>query len=266
MSGNDGRGRHPVSFTLCPQGGRAQTTHRAAAPRFLASMPQEGFQAHSGEAPCRPMTSDHLASNPITRRVREFAGRVRQVQERDLYLYLEPVQAIGGPRVTIEGRSVLLGSSYSYLGLLGHPEIEAASRAAVQHYGTGTHGVRLLAGNTDLHDRLEARIASFVGAPAAVAYSSGYVANVAVISTVSAAATSSSATSSTTPALWTDACSPAPNWSGSLTTTPLPSTARWPRPPRGRARSWSRMPSSAWTATSSISRRWLRSPGATAPG
>src|SRR5438309_91860 len=82
----------------------------------------------------------------------------------------------------------------------------------------------------------------------------------------SAAATSSSATSSTTPALWTDACSPAPNWSGSLTTTPLPSTARWPRPPRGRARSWSRMPSSAWTATSSISRRWLRSPGATAPG
>jgi len=130
------------------------------------------------------MTSDHLAANSITRRVREFAERVRRVQDRDLYLYLEPVQAIGGSRVTIAGRSVLLGSSYSYLGLLGHPEIEAAARAATQQYGTGTHGVRLLAGNTDLHDRLEARIASFVGAEAAVAYSSGYVANVAVISTI----------------------------------------------------------------------------------
>src|SRR5713226_2360655 len=130
------------------------------------------------------MTSDHLASNPITRRVHEFAERVRHVKDRNLYLYLEPVEAIDGPRVTIEGRSVLLGSSYSYLGLLGHPEIEAAARAAMQQYGTGTHGVRLLAGNTDLHDRLEARIASFIGTDAAVAYSSGYVANVAVISTL----------------------------------------------------------------------------------
>lgn len=130
------------------------------------------------------MTSDHLASNPISRRVQEFAARVVRVQERNLYLYLEPVAGIAGSRVTIAGRSVLLGASYSYLGLLGHPEIEAAAKAAVQQYGTGTHGVRLLAGNTDLHDRLEARIASFVGAEAAVAYSSGYVANVAVISTL----------------------------------------------------------------------------------
>lgn len=130
------------------------------------------------------MSFRDLASNPISRRLREFAERVRQVQERNLYLYLEPVAAIGGSHVTIEGRRVLLGASYSYLGLLGHPAIEAAARTAVQHYGTGTHGVRLLAGNTDLHDRLEERIAAFIGADAAVAYSSGYVANVAVISTL----------------------------------------------------------------------------------
>src|SRR2546427_1729759 len=98
-----------------------------------------------------PMTSDHLAVNAITRRVREFAERVRRVQDRDLYLYLQPVEAIGGPRVTIGGRSVLLGSSYSYLGLLGHPEIEAAARAAMQQYGTRTSGVRLLAGQNDPH-------------------------------------------------------------------------------------------------------------------
>jgi len=130
------------------------------------------------------MSFRDLASNPISRRLREFAERVRQVKERNLYLYLEPVAAIGGSHVTIEGRRVLLGASYSYLGLLGHPAIETAARMAVQQYGTGTHGVRLLAGNTDLHDRLEERIAAFIGADAAVAYSSGYVANVAVISTL----------------------------------------------------------------------------------
>ncbi|MDR7401292.1 MAG: aminotransferase class I/II-fold pyridoxal phosphate-dependent enzyme [Armatimonadota bacterium] len=123
-------------------------------------------------------------ANPITRRVREFAGRVRRVQERNLYLYLQPVEALGGAYVTIGGRQVLLGSSYSYLGLLGHPAIEAAVREAARRYGSGTHGVRLLAGNTDLHDRLERRLAACVGAEAAVAYSSGYVANVACISTL----------------------------------------------------------------------------------
>src|SRR2546427_12927873 len=84
-------------------------------------------RASPREASCRapakrlagPMTSDHLADNPITRRVREFAERVRQVQDRDLYLYLEPVEAIGGPRVAIARRAVLLGSSYPYLGFVG---------------------------------------------------------------------------------------------------------------------------------------------------
>lgn len=118
----------------------------------------------------------------IERRIQAYADRVRDVQARGLYFYLQPVEAAEGARVTVGGRTLLHASSYSYLGLLGHPVIQAAARAALDHYGTGTHGVRLLAGNTDLHDRLEARIAAFVGADAAVVYSSGYLANVAAIS------------------------------------------------------------------------------------
>src|SRR2546428_8398145 len=112
------------------------------------------------------MTSDHLAVNAITRRVREFAERVRRVQDRDLYLYLEPVEAIGGPRVTIGGRSVLLGSSYSYLGFLGHPEIEAAARAAMQQHGTRPHGVPLLAGKTHPPAPVATRAPPFARPPA----------------------------------------------------------------------------------------------------
>jgi len=120
--------------------------------------------------------------DPIGRRIDEFANRVRAVKAEDLYFYLQPVEAIDGASVTIGGRSLLLGSSYSYLGLIGHPVIQHAARDALNHYGTGTHGVRLLAGNTDLHDRLEQRISAFSGTEAAVVYSSGYLANVAVIS------------------------------------------------------------------------------------
>ncbi len=120
--------------------------------------------------------------DPIGRRIDEFANRVRAVKADDLYFYLQPVEAIDGASVTIGGRSLLLGSSYSYLGLIGHPVIQHAARDALNHYGTGTHGVRLLAGNTDLHDRLEQRISAFSGTEAAVVYSSGYLANVAVIS------------------------------------------------------------------------------------
>ncbi|MDR7554319.1 MAG: aminotransferase class I/II-fold pyridoxal phosphate-dependent enzyme [Armatimonadota bacterium] len=118
----------------------------------------------------------------IERRVREIADRVRAYRDRRLYFYLEPVAAIDGAYVTIRGRRMLLASSYSYLGLLGHPAIQAAAAAALDRYGTGTHGVRLLAGNTDLHDRLEDRLAAFLGAAGAVAYSSGYLANFAAIS------------------------------------------------------------------------------------
>ncbi len=118
----------------------------------------------------------------IERRVRELADRARSYRARDLYFYLQPVEAVDGAYVTIGGRRMLLASSYSYLGLLGHHAIDAAAQAALAHYGTGTHGVRLLAGNTDLHDRLERKIAAFVGAQAVAVYSSGYLANFAAIS------------------------------------------------------------------------------------
>jgi len=89
---------------------------------------------------------------------------------------------VDGAYAVIGGRRMLMASSYSYLGLIGHAAIEEAARDAVTRYGTGTHGVRLLAGNTDLHDRLERRLAAFTRAEAAVVYSSGYLANFAAIS------------------------------------------------------------------------------------
>lgn len=74
--------------------------------------------------------------------------------------------------------------TYSYLGLLRHSAVRRAARRAIDVYGCGTHGVRLLGGTLDLHQHLERRIAAFVGREDAVMFSSGYMANVAALSTL----------------------------------------------------------------------------------
>lgn len=118
----------------------------------------------------------------IDERVAMYLERAVALKGSDRYFYL---QAIGGRtnhRVTMaDGREMVMLASYSYLGLIGHPRIEAAAKAAIDEYGTGAGGVRLLTGTTDLHERLEARIAGFAGREDACVYSSGYMANIAII-------------------------------------------------------------------------------------
>ncbi len=111
---------------------------------------------------------------------------IEHYKEAGLYFYLEATQDIlPNGRVNVEnhGEMIMLGS-YSYLGLIGHPEINAAAKAAVDHYGTGTHGVRLLAGSLKLHNELESRIAKFKQTEEAITFSSGYATNLATISSL----------------------------------------------------------------------------------
>ncbi len=118
----------------------------------------------------------------IAQRIQGMADRVASLQERDWYYYLMSSDALHGSKVTVYGREMLMFASYSYLDLIRHPRIDAAARAAIDEFGSGTHGVRLLAGSTRLHDELETTIARFKQTDAAVTYSSGYVTNVAAIS------------------------------------------------------------------------------------
>lgn len=118
--------------------------------------------------------------------VPEMLWDIEHYKEVGLYFYLEATQDIlPNGRVNVEnyGEMIMLGS-YSYLGLIGHPEINAAAKAAVDKYGTGTHGVRLLAGSLKLHNELEARIAAFKQTEEAITFSSGYVTNLATISSL----------------------------------------------------------------------------------
>lgn len=115
-------------------------------------------------------------------RVGEFIARRDAMRAAERYFYLQPTVGKTNHRVTMkDGREMIMLASYSYLGLIGHPRIEEASHAAIDEYGTGAGGVRLLTGTTDLHERLEERIARFASREDACVYSSGYATNLAII-------------------------------------------------------------------------------------
>jgi 8-amino-7-oxononanoate synthase len=80
----------------------------------------------------------------------------------------------------VDGRPLVSFGSNDYLGLAGHPELKEAARIALD-WGVGATGSRLTTGNLNLHELLEAEIAQFKHTEAAVLFSSGYAANVAVI-------------------------------------------------------------------------------------
>ena len=119
--------------------------------------------------------------NPIAWRIAQMNERVRSAKEQALYLYLQPAEAVDGVYVTINGRKMLQFASYAYLNLLGHPKILAAAQAALEEFGSGTHGVRVLAGTTRIHVELEQTIARFKDTEDALALSSGYVTNLGTI-------------------------------------------------------------------------------------
>lgn len=128
---------------------------------------------------------EFTGDDAIARRVQAFADRLKWGRSNDYYFYNQPVQELrGGSRVLVGGREMGMYASYSYLGLIGHPRINAAAAAAVAKYGTGTHGVRLLAGTLEIHQELEATIAAFKHTEAALTYTSGYATNLTVISTL----------------------------------------------------------------------------------
>jgi glycine C-acetyltransferase len=121
----------------------------------------------------------------IQRRIDALNQRVDGAKAVDLYYYNQPVSELrGGAKVLVNGREMGMFASYSYLGLVGHPRINAAAKAAVDRFGTGTHGVRTLAGTLTLHKELEETIAHFKGTESAITYTSGYVTNLTVVSTL----------------------------------------------------------------------------------
>jgi len=105
-----------------------------------------------------------------------------EVREQGLYQYYREISSGQDPVVTIDGRELVMLGSNNYLGLASHPEVKEATIAAVEKYGTGCTGSRLLNGTLDIHVELEERIAEFMNTESALVFATGYQVNLGVLS------------------------------------------------------------------------------------
>jgi len=113
-----------------------------------------------------------------------FAQKISRIRQAGLYRQMKVCHSPQGARVKAGDREVLMLSSNSYLGLCTDTRLKEAARKAVEMYGTGAGGSRLISGTSPIHRELEAQVAFFKGAGAALIFSSGYMANAGVISSV----------------------------------------------------------------------------------
>ncbi len=152
---------------------------RGSYEEFLRRATQEPF--------FRFFLTNHFGSSLKGHRILRFSPtrrlfeRIQRMVADDNYAFQQEIDTVRGSLVQIDGQWKIMMSSYSYLGLLNDPRISASAIEAMGTYGTGSSGVRLLTGTTKLHRGLEKEIAQFKNTESAVAYSSGYLANQAVI-------------------------------------------------------------------------------------
>ena len=123
-------------------------------------------------------TLQHLA---LFEKCRNFT-QAREAQAAGLYPYFKPISKSEDTVVVIEGKEKVMMGSNNYLGLTHHPRVLEAAKDALERYGSGCTGSRFLNGTLDLHQLLEERLAEFFGKDAALVFSTGYQANLGLVS------------------------------------------------------------------------------------
>jgi 8-amino-7-oxononanoate synthase len=135
-------------------------------------------QTHRPRGCVRTETLQHIA---LFDKCRNFT-RAREIQAAGLYPYFKAISQSEDTVVVIEGKERIMMGSNNYLGLTHHPEVLAAAKDALERYGSGCTGSRFLNGTLDLHEQLEAELAEFFGKEACLIFSTGYQANLGLIS------------------------------------------------------------------------------------
>lgn len=106
----------------------------------------------------------------------------QEAKAAGIYPYFRAISSEQDPEVIINGRKVLMFGSNCYTGLVNDPRIKEAAIEATRKYGTGCAGSPFLNGTLDLHKKLEAAIAEYIGKEDVMIYSTGFEVNLGVVS------------------------------------------------------------------------------------
>ncbi|MFL6657014.1 MAG: 8-amino-7-oxononanoate synthase [Massilia sp.] len=119
-----------------------------------------------------------------------IAAKLVGLDERSLTRHRRVVETPCTPRVVVGGRPMLAFCSNDYLGLAAHPRVVEALREGAALYGAGSGASHLISGHSLAHELLEDRLAQFVGthleSARALSFSTGYMANLAILTTLGA--------------------------------------------------------------------------------
>ena len=113
-----------------------------------------------------------------------FSGLQRDLNERAAQGLLRRRRTINSPQaphIIVDGKSYLSFCSNDYLGLANHPQLIAALQRGAQQWGAGAGAAHLVSGHSAAHHQLELQLATFVGKPAALLFSTGYMANLGAV-------------------------------------------------------------------------------------
>ncbi|HTQ01403.1 MAG TPA: 8-amino-7-oxononanoate synthase [Casimicrobiaceae bacterium] len=116
--------------------------------------------------------------------IQDLAAALEQRRSDSLARSRRALESPQGTRVTVGGRELLCFASNDYLGLAAHPAIVAAACDGARQWGVGAGASHLVCGHTAAHEAMERELAAFVAPCAnarAVSFSSGYLANLAIL-------------------------------------------------------------------------------------
>ncbi len=110
-----------------------------------------------------------------------LAAELADLESRGLKRQRRLLESPQGARVRVDGRDYIAFCSNDYLGLAAHPELIEAAREGAARYGVGAGASHLILGHLAAHHELEERLAAFTGLPRALLFSTGYMANLGVV-------------------------------------------------------------------------------------
>lgn len=116
-----------------------------------------------------------------------IADQLAEIGRRGLIRRRIVRESAQGARISVDGRELLTFCSNDYLGLANDPRIVEAVIAAAKRYGIGEGASHLLTGHSVVHERLEGKLAEFVGTLRALLFSTGYQANIGTITALAGA-------------------------------------------------------------------------------
>ncbi|HSR93774.1 MAG TPA: aminotransferase class I/II-fold pyridoxal phosphate-dependent enzyme [Solirubrobacterales bacterium] len=117
-------------------------------------------------------------------RSHERLEQLEAAKQHDLLPYFRLIESEAGPIMEVEGHEVVMLGSNNYLGLTGDERVRRGARDALDAYGTALTGSRFMNGTTPLHIELETEIAEWMNSEEAIAFTTGYQANVGCLGAI----------------------------------------------------------------------------------